>query len=73
MTIGFQLGLQLMFICAETKIVNYTDLPWNSHDQKHLEIAQKRCGELYKNSKCLKEFRKRTSSDYSAICGKEQK
>ena len=56
--------------CLEPKMVNLTKLPWNYADIMHLDIAKKRCGEIYKSSACVIEFRKRTSSDYSVICGK---
>ena len=51
-------------------MVNNTDQPWNDFDNQHLKIAQKRCGEIYKNSPCVKMFKKRTERDYSVICGK---
>jgi hypothetical protein len=58
--------------CPKTEFINKTNEFWNEMDYKHLSMAQKRCGEIYKNSPCLKLFIKRTvNRDYSAICGKE--
>lgn len=56
--------------CAAPIMINKTDKEWNEQDYKHLASAKKRCGQLYKESKCVKKFIKRTESDYSVICGK---
>lgn len=58
--------------CPEIKMINKTDKPWNDFDYQHLEIAKKRCGEIYPNSVCVKQFIKRTESDFSVICGKKE-
>lgn len=63
----------MAFSCANTKIINETEYPWNSHDQKMLDYSKKRCSELYKNSPCVKLFKKWGKKDYSVICGREKK
>ncbi len=55
--------------CSKTIIVNTTKYPWNSFDQKTLNQAKKRCGEIYPNAPCVKWFKKYGSIDYSIICG----
>lgn len=59
--------------CSPTEMINKTSDPWNDQDKQHLDIAKKRCGEIYKNSACVRTFIKRTTSDYSVICSKEKK
>lgn len=58
-----------IFLCPQLKFENWTKEPVNEYDIKHYRIAKRRCGEIYKKSPCIKLFRKRTSSDYSVICG----
>lgn len=62
--------LATLVSCPITLMVNKTNKDWNDYDRMHLVRARQRCGEIYKKSPCLIEFRKRTESDYSAICGK---
>ncbi len=62
----------LALACPEPKMENLTSDPWNQQDYDHLKVAKKRCGEIYKASPCVILFRKRTTSDYSVICGKEK-
>lgn len=61
----------VLAVCAPTKMVNLTNLDWNDFDRQHLQVAKKRCGEIYKKSPCALEFRKRSERDYSVICGKK--
>lgn len=56
--------------CAAPIMINKTDKEWNEQDYNHLAIAKKRCGQIYKNSACVKKFIKRTETDYSVVCGK---
>lgn len=63
--------LTLMLSCPLVKIVNKTDT-WTDRDQKTLEKAFIRCGELYKKSRCLKVFTKYPNNHYSVICGEQQ-
>jgi hypothetical protein len=55
--------------CPPTKVKNLTNFPWNAFDQKSLEHATKRCGQIYIKSPCLKVFRKVDERDYQATCG----
>lgn len=59
----------LALSCPITKIENISGHPWNKHDQEVLEYVQKRCGQVYPDSPCVKLFRKREAQDYSVICG----
>jgi hypothetical protein len=64
--------LLLSLSCPNTIIENRTEFPWNSFDNQTLTKAKKRCGEKYKNSKCVKVFRKTGEQDYQVICGREE-
>ena len=55
--------------CPKTQIENRTD-EWNDYDQQTYERALKRCGEIYKDSPCLKKFIKKDQMTYNAICGR---
>lgn len=60
----------LMLGCSATVFQAPKDLiAFNEFDVKHVKIAMKRCGEIYKGSPCIKKFIKRTQRDYSVICG----
>lgn len=59
-------------MCPETKMVNYTKT-WVEFDQKTLERAKIRCGEIYPSSPCLKLFIKKEERTYSAACGEKEK
>lgn len=54
--------------CPETKIVNHTKT-WNEQDQKTLDRAKKRCGQLYPEAPCVKVFTKKDDSTYTVACG----
>lgn len=58
--------------CPPTVIENRTDT-WTKLDQDTLNRAKHRCGELYKESPCLKFFRKKAERTYNALCGQEKK
>lgn len=47
--------------------------PWEWIDQQNFQAAQKRCGQKYPNSPCLKKFEKRGERSYWVICGPEKK
>lgn len=68
-TFAFVIALNL---CPKTKLINVTPYPWNEFDTATLRIANKRCGELYPNSRCVKMFRKWGERDYSVICGRDR-
>lgn len=55
--------------CPKPKIENRTSYDWNSFDSVSLRTAVKRCGEIYRNSPCVKRFIKRGERDYSVVCG----
>lgn len=57
-----------LLTCPTVEIINKTDT-WNDMDQKTLQRAKKRCGQLYIKSPCVKKFVKRTETDYSVTCG----
>ena len=59
----------LAALCSKTIIVNDSKHPWNSFDQKTLNRAKIRCGEIYPNSPCVKWFRKYNERDYQVVCG----
>lgn len=59
-------------ICSKIIVINDTGI-WTDFDQKTLEAAKVRCGQLYKNSPCLKLFKKIEDKTYSAICGGYEK
>lgn len=61
--------LTLALACPATKMLNYTKYPWNQHDKATLEVAKKRCGEIYPDAPCLKVFTKVGKQDYQVICG----
>lgn len=54
----------VMAVCPATLIVNDSGVPWTSFDQRTLDRAKQRCGQLYQRSPCLKKFVKRTATDY---------
>lgn len=60
----------LALSCPATVMQNVSSYPWNAYDRKILRQAQKRCGELYDDSPCVKLFRKYNKVQYSVICGK---
>lgn len=64
--------LTFLLTCATPKIDNATKYPWNDFDQQSLNVAKVRCGELYKQSPCVKLFRKWDEKDYTVLCGKEK-
>lgn len=58
------------YLCASPILKNTTTYAWNAHDDEMTKLAQKRCGEIFKDrSPCLKEFVKIGERDYRAICG----
>lgn len=66
------LALSIALACGSPKIVNRTK-SWNEQDKTTLETAQKRCGQIYPDSPCVKMFRKADEGIYSAICGERVK
>jgi len=63
--------LALALACPTTVIENTSKLKWTSYDTKMLNYAKKRCGELYKDSPCVKLFRKFEFQSYSVVCGEK--
>lgn len=57
--------------CALAILINLTQHPFNNTDLKHIVTAKSRCGQIYKDSPCLKKFIKREKKVYWAICGKK--
>jgi hypothetical protein len=62
----------LVLTCPKSKILNDTEYYWNNHDEKILNVAKNRCGELYKNAPCVKTFTKVGKKDYLVTCGAEK-
>ena len=58
--------------CPPTVVENRTNT-WKKIDHDNLMMARKRCPELYKDSPCLKFFRKKEELVYHAVCGEESK
>ena len=65
----FNLLLLIALSCPATKIVNRTEI-WNERDQDTLDRAKVRCGQIYRESPCLKYFEKTGENAYRAVCGK---
>ena len=59
-------------VCPKTNMVNVTKYPWNDYDQEVLGRANKRCGQIYPGSGCVKMFKKWGKKDYSVICGEKE-
>lgn len=62
----------LALSCSAAIMQNVTPFPWNDYDRDELKYAEKRCGEIYKDTPCVKIFRKFGKRDYSVVCGKEK-
>lgn len=56
--------------CPAPVTQNYTT-KWNIQDQRTFDGAMVRCGQLYPEAPCLKIFRKKDSTTYNVICGKQ--
>jgi len=57
-------------LCPVTKIVLGSNIEWDDRlDRPNMNVASKRCGELYKNSPCLTVFTKIEFQRYYARCG----
>ncbi len=61
-------ALLILLSCPKTIVINKTS-EWTAFDQKSLETAKVRCGELYERSKCAKVFYKLADKRYQVICG----
>ena len=64
--------LMLLMSCPPTKMLNVSKYEWNAYDMKILNVAEKRCGELYKEARCVALFRKYGKQDYTVLCGEEK-
>ena len=53
-------------------MLNTSKFPWNDYDQSMLKQAEKRCGELYDDSPCVKLFKKYDKLSYTVICGEKK-
>lgn len=58
--------------CPRVHIVEPVDEPWTQRDQRILDTAKVRCGQIYKDSPCLISFEKVTTGQYRAICGQKR-
>jgi hypothetical protein len=65
------LSLVLSASCPATKLIGF-DAPLTQDEMTSLVHAQKRCGEIYPDSPCLKSFEKREEQVFWAICGKAE-
>jgi len=76
MLIPFVYALSALLNCAEPKIVNLTQDPWNDNDQYTLRAAKETCKRRYPNTPCVITFTKKEArkdgSTYNVICGREQ-
>ena len=59
--------------CPAPVMLNVSAYPWNSYDKVVLQIAKKRCKEIYDDSPCVKLFRKHEKQGYTVICGSVDK
>lgn len=66
MSVFVVLGL---LMCPPIKVTNHTNF-WDSMDQKNLEVAIVRCGKIYNDSPCVKQFFKMEKQVYRVICGR---
>lgn len=57
--------------CPAILMVNKSEEPWNNKDYDTKKRAMQRCGEIYKDSPCLKVFVKTEPQSYWAICGEQ--
>lgn len=57
-----------LLYCQKVQITNLTKT-WNKNDQESLELATRRCPEIYPEAPCLKYFIKKEDMLYNAICG----
>lgn len=62
----------LALSCATTKVVNHTKV-WSKNDERALNGAKVRCGQIYPNSPCVRTFYKMEENRYRVICGHEEK
>lgn len=56
--------------CPNPVFINVTPYEWNDFDEWSIGNARKECRSYYRNSPCLKMFRKYTMRDYDALCGR---
>ena len=64
------LAFYLAASCPDVTRVNRTNFPWNDYDKEIEQTCKKRCGEIYPDAPCLKQFIKYGKQDYDCICGK---
>lgn len=57
-------------VCPKTKVNALNGSKLNKHDEEMLKKAKKRCGKIYKDMPCLKQFNKIEDNRYTALCGK---
>lgn len=62
--------MEFLFLlhCSMTVIVNKTD-SWTEQDVAVLNRAAEVCRSKYRNSPCVREFRKLEETRYQVICG----
>lgn len=64
----FELMLASLLICSPAKIINETKV-WDKMDQQLLDLAYRKCSEIYSDAPCLKSFTKTKTGDYRVLCG----
>lgn len=59
--------------CPNTTFKGFNSKNFTDMDLACYKTAKRRCGEIYKDSPCLKVFQKTGEMDYRAICGQEKR
>jgi hypothetical protein len=62
----------LALACGPTTMIGFNG-PLNEVDKASLAQAKVRCGELYKESPCVKLFQKMGEREYRVMCGAAEK
>ena len=60
-------------MCLPATFINRTEFAWNKFDQQTFLRATKRCGELFENTPCVKQFIKTGKIDYQVVCSEYRK
>lgn len=63
--------LRCVLLCCTTILT--PENHWTKADEKHYDIASKRCGELFTESPCLVKLTKVEDLVYRATCGRNNK
>lgn len=62
------IAIALALSCAEPKLINASKEPWTKFDRKTIQTAKVRCGQIYKESPCVKVFKKTRPRTYVVVC-----